>query len=533
MQLLVAGLLLAIIAVVGLAGVTQAQGTAPPSPTGITAVNDPNAGQVNLTWTEIPGASSYRVGWLADEDYRAYSDTWQEKFAYSDVTANSSYTLTRLTPGILYYLIVGRKHDDGISWSQWATLTLNDDASSCPTAAVSAPTPTPTPTPQPTLTPTRAPVAAGDYDSDNDGLIEVSNLEQLNAIRFDLGGSGSSGHSAYARAFPNARSDMGCPNSVCSGYELVANLNFDTNGNGQADAGDTYWNDGSGWAPIGSSARQFGATFDGNLHTISNLSIKRGAIGDEGRDIGLFGYTSGASHIKDLGLLSANIRGYDDVGALVGENWGTVEGSYSTGTVVGINSVGGLIGDSRGPISGSYSKAETGSSWSRIFGERVGGLVGYNDNSIIASYATGSISGNEENVGGLVGLNGGNGSVASSYATGSVSGTDDDIGGLVGDNRGSVATSYATGRVSGPGTAVYVGGLVGYSEGNVTGSYWDTQTSGQADSYGGTGKTTRELQSPTSNTGIYATWSAEYWDFGTSSQYPVLKYRGLSVAVQR
>ena len=36
-------------------------------------------------------------------------------------------------------------------------------------------------------------VQAGDYDADDDGLIEVSRLEQLNAIRFDLDGDGKVG----------------------------------------------------------------------------------------------------------------------------------------------------------------------------------------------------------------------------------------------------------------------------------------------------------------------------------------------------
>ena len=39
----------------------------------------------------------------------------------------------------------------------------------------------------------------------------------------------------------------------------------------------------------------------------------------------------------------------------------------------------------------------------------------------------------------------------------------------------------------------------------------------------GNGKTTGELQTPTSATGIYANWSGSRWDFGTASQYPALK----------
>ena len=111
--------------------------------------------------------------------------------------------------------------------------------------------------------------ANGDYDADDDGLIDVRNLDQLNAIRYDLDGDGSSDDGAYSAAFPGAVTGMGCPTEGCAGYELVSDLDFDTNGNGRADAGDAYWNDGAGWAPI----QEFDATFDGDGYAISNLYI--------------------------------------------------------------------------------------------------------------------------------------------------------------------------------------------------------------------------------------------------------------------
>ena len=95
-----------------------------------------------------------------------------------------------------------------------------------------------------------------DYDADNDHLIEVSNLAQLNAIRWDLRGSGSSSNPGYAAAFPDAPSGMGCADNWCRGYELTVDLDFDTNNNGSADAGDAYWNDGAGWEPIGVGGQQ-------------------------------------------------------------------------------------------------------------------------------------------------------------------------------------------------------------------------------------------------------------------------------------
>ena len=53
----------------------------------------------------------------------------------------------------------------------------------------------------------------GDYDSDNDGFIEVSNASQLNAMRWDLDGDGTpatANQSGYTAAFPNPQDGMGC-----------------------------------------------------------------------------------------------------------------------------------------------------------------------------------------------------------------------------------------------------------------------------------------------------------------------------------
>ena len=103
-------------------------------------------------------------------------------------------------------------------------------------------------------------------DADSDGLIEIQNLAQLNAMRWDPDGDGKVGtnnRASYHRAFPDAELGIGCPDSGCNGYELVADLDFDTNNNGRADAGDTYWNGGAGWEPIDLR----GSTFDGGGYT--------------------------------------------------------------------------------------------------------------------------------------------------------------------------------------------------------------------------------------------------------------------------
>ena len=158
----------------------------------------------------------------------------------------------------------------------------------------------------------------------------------------------------------------------------------------------------------------------------------------------------------------------------------------------------------------------------------LGGLVGYNkfEGKITTSYATGGVSGQGDNFGGLAGVNSGviaasyatgrrvrqrlmptlaallgtiayTGVITAAYAEGSVSGRADRYGGLLGSNQGVITFCFSTGGVPQRG-----GGLIGSNGiyGTVASCYWDTETSGQCDSAGGGGKTTAELRSPTGYT---------------------------------
>ncbi len=581
-------------------------------------------GEVIVSWDAVPQATYYRIGYVnMVRDYpiakASTTSEWLEAFLYADVNARNfsvvngrvNYTIRGLCQNTRHAVTVLTSSDvtntieqfgGQYYWPQdprWQFIITADHGNRCPEVSTTPPSST-------------APTA-GDYDADNDGLIEVSSLAQLDAMRHDLDGDGSATHSDYAAAYPNALADMGCPAAGCTGYELTVNLDFDTNGSGQADAGDAYWNDNWGWTPVGDpdEAFRWNATFDGNGHTIANLYISWG----DTDHVGLFRATGSASVIRNVGLVEVNVTGNSRVGGLVGGNGGTVSDSYATGKVTGNGgSVGGLVGSGSGPIANSYSTAKvTGE------GDNVGGLAGHigDDVAILASYAIGDVASDGSYAGGLIGSSGNNVAITASYATGNVSGKNY-VGGLVGSSsRGNAITgSYATGSVTGRtytervrsspagrrNTIVRdgenIGGLVGYS-GNTTitstyaigivnggqsavgalvggasggaitvsytansvtmrisgfrstssrsvggligsedsdnntsiiDSYWDTQVAGLT---GQRGKTTRELQSPTANTGIYANWNANWWDFGTSRQYPVLKYGGLDVAAQR
>ena len=451
------------------------------------------------------------------------------------------------------------------------------------------------------VSPAAAQTPTVDYDLDDDGLIEVSSLAHLNAIRWDLDGDGTAdvyppakdgytghdpdGAAKHAAAFPDAAAGMGCPSTGCIGYELAASLDFDTNGNGEADVGDDYWNGGKGWDPlmggeavdssaayirfvdkVGSSyagdrpnprARMYTAVFEGNGRTIANLHID-----DSSRQyVGLFGYIGPGAHVRNFGLTASHsdsgVRGGSYTGALTGGvERGRVSGVYSHLDVFGGGIVGGLVGEvwRLGSVIESYATGDVhGTSY-------VGGLAGMlNASGAAASYATGDVTLSDTVGGGLVGYRP-DGHLRATYATGSVhtsksavyefSGVQHPrVGGLIGWLTHPSKTvwpraNYAVGQVSGPQGSVE-GGLTGgcfnskrpFDEGS---NYWDVEASGLATSPEcGVGYTTAQLQTPTGYTGIYADWNVDVdiagyfgpfdgpddpWDFGTSTQYPVLKY---------
>ena len=326
----------------------------------------------------------------------------------------------------------------------------------------------------------------GKIDTDGNGLINIDTLEKLNAIRYQLDGTG------YRDSEDALKIAIGCPGNKCKGYELMKDLDFQDAASyrdGNVNEDWTMSNRG-GWQPIGdhedsTKSNPFTAIFEGHGHTISNLMINRSNTDY----VGLFGYIKGGT-INNVGLSNIDIKGGNRVGGLVGRiSYSNITNSHATGDVEGNIHTGGLVGiKDHSTIMNSYAAGNTTGTGT------VGGLVSGNSYGTIRdSYATNVVVANRY-VGGLVGWNWSS-RIENSYATGFVSGNSD-VGGLFGDSTG----------------------------GTITASYWDTQTSKQTSSDGGIGKTTIELQGPTSASGIYDSWRAADWHFGTSNQYPALKY---------
>jgi hypothetical protein len=132
--------------------------------------------------------------------------------------------------------------------------------------------------------------------------------------------------------------------------------------------------------------------FDGNGHKISNLSFNFDFVSS----VGLFGYLASGGKVTEVGAGGVKITGCWNVGGLVGWNSGTVNNSYSAGSVTGAWWIGGLVGSSNNysTVSNSYSTSSvTGGSW-------VGGLVGINQGTVSNSFWDIETSGQTTSAGG-------------------------------------------------------------------------------------------------------------------------------------
>lgn len=116
---------------------------------------------------------------------------------------------------------------------------------------------------------------------------------------------------------------------------------------------------GIAWTPVGNDGDViFAGTFDGNGHTIKNLTVtdSRTTADDNTvnnvKGVGFFGWLNGS--VNDVKFENASVSGYHNVGVLAGyQQFGqikgvTVENSTVTGTHIGANlcgdKVGGLVG---------------------------------------------------------------------------------------------------------------------------------------------------------------------------------------------
>lgn len=257
------------------------------------------------------------------------------------------------------------------------------------------------------------------------------------------------------------------------------------------------------WTPVGylidaSNYRPFIGRFDGQGHTISNLTV------DESEGLaGMFGMNKGT--VMNLKLENASVSGISSAGGIAGRNDDSIIDCSFSGIVQGSYNVGGIAGENYKKISGcsfigTVKQGSTGYTAGGIAGEsyhgeildshshgtvtgnnNVGGIVGMTSathkdkpSRIVACWSDASVSGNSY-VGGIVASCATMSDAISCYFVGKAVGKLY-VGGIVGAVSGvynHITSCYSSGEITGEST---VGGILGsYNDGtlNMASCYWD------------------------------------------------------------
>ena len=292
-----------------------------------------------------------------------------------------------------------------------------------------------------------------DVDNDNDGLIEIDDLADLDEIRNNLDGTALYGDST------------GCPDTGCNGFELTADLDFDTNGDGVIDANDDHYEEtgfANGWQAIPISG-SFTGIFDGNNFSIRNLVIESTVTTQ-----GLFRTVDGAV-FRNLSIEGdlTSVQSSNRVGLLFGETGTsgvTISNAYFSGTVTATSAMAGGIGGYPYAATLSNVSVEATVSSDSSF---AGGFFGSMQDtlSIEDSSFKGSVSSAVNFAGGLAGR-ADEVQISRTYVIADILTTNQYAGGFFGyvgssDTDDSfIEQSFTLGSVSG---VEYIGGFVSYN----------------------------------------------------------------------
>ncbi|WP_295092600.1 GLUG motif-containing protein, partial [uncultured Ruminococcus sp.] len=268
------------------------------------------------------------------------------------------------------------------------------------------------------------------------------------------------------------------------------------------------------WSPVGWHDEYhnmdyiYTGTFDGQNHTISGLYFNN----DNTDYVGLFGRVGSSGSVSNVGIVDSYFKGYDYVGGVCGENYGTITNCYLSGEVT---------------ASGDYAY--------------VGGVCGYHEGTVTNCYYTGAVtaSGDYAYVGGVCGNN--EGTVTNCYHNGTVTAAGDSawVGGVCGMNSSTITNCYHTGAVTATGNLSEIGGVCGDNWNTTTNCYFDSTvyignavSADYATDTTAEGKTTAEFQSGEVAYLLQGTQTEAVWGqtIGTE-KYPVLG--GVKVSATR
>lgn len=239
----------------------------------------------------------------------------------------------------------------------------------------------------------------------------------------------------------------------------------------------------------------FNGTFQGNGHTISRLSLT-----GKGSDQGFFRYLGGQGLVKDLNISGIVMPSgsQENVGGIVGTNYGTISGSSFTGSVNGENNVGAIVGQNKstGKILNCTSQAVV------LAVTQTGGIAGENQGLIAGCGSASSINNdvleptldlggidigtmnlvktvtNRTNAGGIAGRSSGIISGCANTGTVGYQSCGYNVGGIAGSQNGMITNCENRGEVLG---RKDVGGIVGQAQPYLDLVYFESRLSSTKD----------------------------------------------------
>lgn len=229
----------------------------------------------------------------------------------------------------------------------------------------------------------------------------------------------------------------------------------------------------------------FNGTFEGNGHTIKGISLA-----PKGSDYGFFRYIGESGEVKDL-KLSGNITPsgtQENIGGLVGVNYGIVRNCSFEGSVSGQDSVGGIAGRNSGCGQLIFSSSNA----LVLATNYTGGIVGTNEGLVNGCRSQSSVNieeleptldlggvdlgsfnltqnvVNRNDMGGIAGTSSGVIIDCDNQGTVGFAHTGYNVGGIAGSQSGIIFTSTNEGKIYG---RKDIGGIVGQAEPYVESEY--------------------------------------------------------------
>ena len=246
------------------------------------------------------------------------------------------------------------------------------------------------------------------------------------------------------------------------GYTIYLENNLDFGARETSGTWENTENEALKWTAIGKQKDiPLKATFEGNNHIIKGVYIN-----DETNFNGIFG---NSSSILNLTVKNSYIKGGNCSGTVVGAvRSGTIENCHNINSTIELydecSYVGGVAGQVKDIIKNCTNIG------GRVVGKKAangntqaGGVVGVLINGgaqAINCYNTGNVTGEGNNVGGVVGIAGTSSTVQNCYNTGNVTGESNYVGGVVGIATNIVTKCYNTGTIVSKGIEG-TGGIVG------------------------------------------------------------------------